>query len=399
MTVIRIDRVITRLNIGGPSHHVMILTAGLNDARFQSRLLCGVVGPAEGDLTPEAVTRGLPVTQVPALRNEGGLIDAARALWTLYREFRRSRPQIVHLHQFKARLLGAVAARAAGVPHVVQTYHGTVLQRYYRVPLVTVILLLERLLGRWLVHHTIAVSEGVRRELLARGVARPQRVAVIPLGLELAPFLDAPRHAGVLRRELGLPPEAMVVGFVGRLVPIKAADQFLAAAVEVIGTLRIPVHAVVIGDGPERRRLEGRAQAAGLAGHVHFLGWRRDLARIYGDIDALAVSSLNEGTPVVIIEAMAARRAIVATRVGGILDVVLDGRTGLLVPPNDPSALAASLRSVLEDRELRERLAAAAQEAAYPRYDAAQLCETMRRYYLAMTGEVMNGRAHSRCAS
>ncbi len=397
--MIRILRIITRLNIGGPSYHAMILTAGLNDTEFESRLLCGVPAPSEGDLTPEAERQGLPVRRVPALRNHGGLLDAARTLWVLYRECRTARPQIVHLHQFKARLLGAVAARAAGVPHVVQTYHGTLFHDYFRPPVLAVLVALERCLGRWLTHRTIAISEGVRRELLARRVAPEPRMTVIPLGLDLQPFLEARSHAGELRAELGLPLEAPIVGFVGRLVPIKAARVFLDALALGARQGGRPVHGVVIGDGPERRRLEQQAAASGLGDRVRFLGWRHDLARLYGDIDVLAVSSLSEGTPVAIIEAMAARRAVVATRVGGVPDVVLDGITGLLVEPNDARALASGIRRLVEDEGLRGRLAAAAQASVYPKYDAATLCAAMKRYYREVLADAMEHAAGSGCTS
>jgi len=379
---IRIVRVITRLNIGGPTNQAMILTEALNDAEFRACLLCGSVSPGEGDMTPEALAKGLPITRIPAMRNTGGVIDAVKTVWALYKEFCTRRPQIVHLHQLKARAFGAVAARAAGVPHVVQTYHGTLFQGYYSPMLAAALVLAERCLGRWVVHHSIAISEAVRRELLDRRIVTPRRIAVIPLGLVLAPLLEASRHAGALRRELGIPSDAMLIGFVGRLVPIKAAHHFLTAAAEVVKTAHRPVYAVVVGDGPQRPQLEQQVREMAVADRIFFLGWRRDLARVYGDIDVLALSSLNEGTPVAIIEAMAARRAIVATRVGGVPDVVEDGRTGLLVEPDSPQPLAAALRRVVEHDDLREQLAAAAQASVYPRYDATTLCAAMRQYYL-----------------
>jgi glycosyltransferase involved in cell wall biosynthesis len=385
---VRIVRVITRLNIGGPSQHAIILTEALNDERFRSRLICGSVSPGEGDMTPEALARRLPVTQISILHNHGGLIDTIRSAWALYKEFKTSPPQIVHLHQLKARALGALAARAAGVPCIVQTYHGTLLQRYYAPLFSAALVVVERCLGRWLVHHTIAVSEAVRRELTDRGIVAPHRITIIPLGLALTPFLDASQYTGAIRRPLGIPLDAVVIGFVGRLVPIKAAHHFLQAATEVVRTSRRPVYAVIVGDGPERPRLEEQALQAGLTGRVFFLGWRRDLAQICGDIDVLVVSSLNEGTPVAILEAMAARRAVVATRVGGIPDVVRDGQTGLLVEPNDPPGLAAAVRRVVEDDALRAQLASAAQGWVYPRYDETTLSAAMKRYYLGIIGSI-----------
>lgn len=382
MEPIRIVRVITRLNIGGPTNQAVILTEGLNEGEFRACLLCGSVGPDEGDMTPEILARGLPMKQIPSLRNSGGVVNAMRNVWTLYKTFRRCRPQIVHLHQLKARALGAVAARAARVPHVVQTYHGTLFQGYHSRLFTAALILGERCLGRWLVHRSIAISEAVRRELLNRGIVARHRLTVIPLGVQLTPLLHASRHAGALRQELRIPPEAMLIGFVGRLVAIKAADQFVEAAAEVVRTARRPVYAVVVGDGPQRSRLEQQVRAMELADRILFPGWRRDLVQVYGDLDVLASSSRNEGTPVAIIEAMAARRAIVATRVGGIPDLIEDGRTGLLVEPNNPRSLAAALRRVIEDDDLRTRLAAAAQGWVYPRHDAATLCAAMKRYYL-----------------
>lgn len=384
MEPIRVVRVITRLNIGGPTNQAVILTEALNGREFRACLLCGAVGPGEGDMTPEAVAKGLPITQIPAMRNTGGVIDAVKTVWALYRAFRRCRPQIVHLHQLKARALGALAARAARVPHVVQTYHGTLFQQYYS-PLFSAALVAgERCLGRWLVHHSIAISEAVHRELLERRIVSARRITVIPLGLTLAPFLDASRDAGALRQEIGVPPDAMLIGFVGRLVPIKAAHHFLKAAAEVVGTAHRPVYAIVVGDGPQRHQLEQQVREMAMADRIFFLGWRRDLARVYGGLDVLALSSLNEGTPVAIIEAMAARRAVVATRVGGVPDVIEDGRTGLLVEPNNPDHLAAALRRVIEDDDLRAQLGAAAQAWVYPRYDAGTLCAAMKQFYLGI---------------
>ncbi|HLW47015.1 MAG TPA: glycosyltransferase family 4 protein [bacterium] len=378
---IRIARVITRLNIGGPSRHVMTLTSALNDGRFRSRLICGIPTPNEGDLTAEARAGGYPLVQIRALRNDAGLIAALATMQTLYREFRTMRPHIVHLHQFKARFLGALAARAAGVPHVVQTYHGTLLQGYFLPPLATAVTLLERLLGRWLVHHTIAISPEVCRQLVERGMVDPHRITVIRLGLSLTPLLTPPESGDAFRREIDIPTDALLIGFVGRLAPIKGADLFLEAAEELIRTMERPVYAVIVGDGPERQHLEAQARRAAIDSRIIFTGWRRDLRAVYWGIDVLAVTSRSEGTPVVAMEAMAARRAVVATRVGGIPDIIQDGRTGLLIEPGNPQRLAAALQQVLEDVALRQRLGLAAQQSVYPAYDETTLCRAMREYY------------------
>jgi glycosyltransferase involved in cell wall biosynthesis len=374
-------RVITRLNVGGPAQHAILLTAGLRRLGWETALITGRVDTGEGDMGDLAVRAGVEPVVIASMRNGAGPLGDLRTVLSLYRLFRRKRPAIVHLHLLKARLLGGLAARWAGVPVVVETLHGTLLAGYYSAPVTRLLAWLERWLARR-IDAIVAVSPAVARELVATHVASDARVHVIPLGLDLEPFLAGAARP-TLRRTLGVPADAPLVGVVGRLVPIKGVDAFIDAAAQIRRSLPA-AQFVIVGDGPLRPGLERRAREAGLAGQVHFLGWRRDLEELYPDLDLIMLTSLNEGTPVSIIEAMAAGRAVVATRVGGVVDVVEDGVTGVLVPPRDPGALAVAAVALLSDPERRRRMGEAASRAVFPRYSGGRLVEETDALYRSL---------------
>jgi glycosyltransferase involved in cell wall biosynthesis len=378
---IKILRVITRLNIGGPAQHVTFLTERLNGGVFASALIAGALGRGDGDMGPLATERGIPVTVVPALGNDRGLIDDLRALLSLYRLMRAQRPTIVHLHLLKARCLGGIAAKLAGVPLVVETLHGHLLGGYYRPLKQRLILTFERFIGRWLADRVIVLSETQREEVLRLDITVPEKVDVVPLGLELERFISASQHRGSLRQELGIGQDAFLVGVVGRLVPIKGYDVLLHA-VRMISTLvadRLMV--VIVGDGPLRETLKVEAKRLGIDHLIRFLGWRRDVDRVYADLDVFVQSSFNEGTPVSLIEAMAAGTPVVATRVGGVPDVVDDGRSGLLVAPKDPAALAQAILTLWRAPDLRRHMGERARRDVYPRYAIDRLVARLEELY------------------
>src|SRR6266851_772525 len=377
---IKILRVIARMNVGGPAIHVVNLTAGLDPARFDSMLVTGTENPGEGSLLDLALARGIEPVVIPEIVGQATLKPRdLKALIALYRLMRRERPHIVHTHAAKPGVLGRLAARLAGVPVVVHTFHGHILHGYYG-PLMTWLLRrMERLLARCS-DRIIAVSEQVKQDLVRYGVAPPEKISVIPLGFDLQPFLDSGEHRGALHRELGLTNGARLIGIVGRIFPIKNHRLFLEAAARVAAEER-SAHFVVVGDGVLRPEMEAHARGLGIADRVTFTGWRRDLPRIYPDLDVLVVSSRNEGTPVSAIEAMASACPVVATRVGGLPDLIEDGETGRLVPSEDAPALAAAILHVLREPDAARRLAEAARADVRERFRAERLIGDMERLY------------------
>ena len=378
---IRVLRVITRLNIGGPSIHAILLTRALDDgARFSSTLVAGTTAPHEGDMLDLARARGVEPVLLPALGREISPLDDLLSLARMVQLVRRLRPDVVHTHMAKAGTVGRLAARICGVPLIVHTYHGHVFHSYFSPRKTRVFLTIERALGL-ATDRIVVIGDGQRQEIAGYGVAPLDKLVTIRLGLELGQFLDAEKTTGQLRQELGIGAATPLVGLVGRLVPIKAPEIFLQAAASIRAAMP-EARFLVVGDGELRPALEALVQELGLGDAVRFLGWRRDLVRIYADLDVVALTSRNEGSPVVLIEALAAARPVVATAVGGVPEVVVDGQTGLTVPPSDPAPLAAAILRLLRDRALAARLGAAGRRHVYPRYDSSRLVEDVTQLYL-----------------
>ncbi len=375
---IRVLRLIARLNIGGPAIHATLLTERLDPARYESLLVAGVESAAEGNYLR---LHGRQLAGLRVVRALGREISPARDVATVlevYRLIRRFRPHVVHTHTAKAGAVGRLAAWVARVPVVVHTYHGHVLQGYFSPAHTQVFLAIERALAH-VTDRIVTVSEEIRRQILDFGVGTPGQVTVLRLGLDLEPFVHGAVAQGQFREELGIG-DAPLVGIVARLVPIKRHEDFLAAAARV--AQRLPsCRFVVVGDGERRAELETLASSAGIRERVHFLGWRRDLARIYADLDVAVLCSANEGSPVSLIEAMAAGRAVVATRVGGVPDIIEDGLTGLLTPASDPAALADAITVAITDVDRRRQMGEAGRKRVYPAYTADRLVRDVEHLY------------------
>jgi glycosyltransferase involved in cell wall biosynthesis len=303
-------------------------------------------------------------------------------MWTLvklYRLMKRERPDIVHTHTAKAGALGRVAARLAGVPIVVHTFHGSVFKGYFDGASSRVFQLIEKGLVS-LSDMVVAVSPLVAEELEQRGIAPREKVEVVYLGLELDRFQNVAKHRGELRRELGISPDVPLIGSVGRLVPIKDIPTLLRA-MKSVGASHLDASLLVIGDGPERPRLELEAYRLGVSSKVRFLGFRRDLERVYADIDVAVNCSVNEGTPVALIEAMSAGVPVVATSVGGTPDLLLNGLLGRLVPSVDPSRLSEAICEVVRDKKTAQKTATKAQSHVIERFRSERLLADLDRLY------------------
>jgi len=382
---IKILRVIARLNIGGPAIHVVLLSAGMDRVRFESLLVSGSENPGEGSMLDYALSHGVQPAIIPEIVGEFSLGPREmRALVRLYRLMRQERPHVVHTHTAKAGFVGRLAARLARVPVVVHTFHGHVLHGYYGLRKTQLLRRMERGLA-CLTDCIITVSEHVKRDLVTYGVAAADRIQVISLGLELDPFLDCGPYRGAFRRELQLNGAERLVGIVGRIFPIKNHHLFLEAAA-LVAREDPAARFVIVGDGTLRPALERQAQETGIADRVIFTGWRRDLPGIYADLDVLAVTLNNKGTPVSAIEAMAAGCPVVATNVGGLPNLIREGETGYLVPPGDAPAVATALLRVLHQPEMARCMGETARKAARERFSAQRLITDMEQLYLELLG-------------
>lgn len=379
---IRIMRIIARLNVGGPAIHVALLTERFGPPDYESLLVCGNIDPTEGDMAYFARERGVEPVILPALGRGLNPLADLRAVWSLYRLIRRYQPDIVHTHTAKAGFTGRVAARLAGVPVIVHTFHGHVFRGYFSPARTRVFLALERLAAR-VSDAILTLTDTLRDELADEyRVASRERITVLPLGLDLDPFLNAERHNGAFRRAWNIPPDAPLVGLVGRMVPVKNIPLFLQAAA-LLRERKPDARFVLIGDGELRAELEAQTDALGLRPAVTFTGWQRDLASAYADMDALVISSVNEGTPVSVIEALATGCPVAATAVGGLPDLLEHGALGRLVPSGDAGALARATLDMLDDPPD----GAAARRLMRERYGIDRLVSDLDALYRRLLGE------------
>jgi glycosyltransferase involved in cell wall biosynthesis len=357
---------------------VILLSHGLRPLGYDTRLVVGRESPREGNLLALAAERGVACETMAGLGREIAPLRDLVALLGLVRLMRSWRPAIVHTHTAKAGLLGRLAARVARVPTVVHTFHGHVLRGYFSPPKQAFFRRLEALLAT-ASDALVAVSEAVKQDLVDLGVARASKIRVIPLGLELGSLAgELPR--GVLRREAGIAADAPLVGMVGRLVPIKDVPTFLKAARHVLER-RPGVRFALVGDGEERPALEALCGSLGLERAVHFFGWRRELASVYGDLDVVVNASRNEGTPVALIEALAAARPVVATAVGGTPDLIGRDERGRLVPAGEPLALARAVLETLEESDAARRRALAGREHVMSQHSSERLIRDVDALY------------------
>ncbi len=358
-------RIIDRL-VGGPTRNVVHLTRGLDPQRFDTLLVAG--WPAEGEPGDEQFARaaGVQPLRIPELSREIGWQDAA-VLVRLVREMFRFRPDIIHTHKSKAGATGRVAAMIYrwATPgalllrprpcRVLHTFHGHVFHSYYGPWKTRLFITIERLLGRFCTDRIVTVSEQQRREICERfRIARPEQFEVVPLGLD---FESAAGVPGRFRNEFQIRDDEFLVAAVGRLTEVKNYSMFLKACAAALQLApEVNFRFALVGDGHLRPALAAEAAALGIAGRVLFTGMRDDVSNVYLDSDLVALSSLNEGTPLALLEGMSFGKPVLATEVGGVVDLLgapCDAQRGVRrwehgfsVPSNDAGAFAAGLASL-----------------------------------------------------
>ena len=359
----RVLRVIARMNVGGPAWQVSVLTRGLDPDRYVTKLLCGEVEDTEADYV-ELRDPSLPVHRVPSLGREVRFIDDIRSLRILWREIRAFRPDIIHTHTAKAGVLGRLVAIVARVPIRVHTFHGHLLYGYFSPLRSRLVRVLESVLARWTTVLS-AVGEKTRDELLAAGIGRPEQYSVIAPGVK---FESIPEQRQS-RDRFGLPFDVPILLFVGRLTQVKRPDRLI----ETMNILlkRVPEAVLVVAGGGELLE-KTRLDASPLGDSVRFLGWCAEITELYAAADVAVICSDNEGMPVTLIEAALIGLPAVATDVGSVREVVVDGETGLLVEPT-AEAVAEGVVRLFEDAELRLRLGNEASRRAACRFGVDRL--------------------------
>ena len=394
----KIVRIIARLNVGGPARHVVWLTKNLQSAEFQSVLLTGTVPEGEEDMGYFAGENGVAPVFIEEMSRELSPKDIV-SLWKVFRQIVREKPDIIHTHTAKAGTIG----RVAGFFYrwlfwknlkMVHTYHGHVFHSYYGKRKTALFLFIERSLAR-LTDKIIAISAQQRAEINEQfGVGRAEQFQVIQLGIDLSPFAESETKRNLLREEISAAPDEILVGFVGRLTEIKNIPMLLETAkiYREQKTADAPkLKFVIVGDGHLRQSLEAESAELGVRDAVLFLGNRSDADVFYAGLDIVALVSLNEGTPLSLIEAMANGKACVSTLVGGVVDLLGDVREekprfkicerGIGVASGDAAALFEALIYLANDEDLRKTLGAAGREFVRNNYSKERLTTDIINLY------------------
>ncbi|OGP61745.1 MAG: hypothetical protein A2V67_10320 [Deltaproteobacteria bacterium RBG_13_61_14] len=347
MKPLRVTYLITDSGVGGAEKMAAALIRGLDRTRFEPSLLA--MKPL-GETAAGLLEEGVPVASLglPGRVSGAYFFRLPGAFRRLCQELKRQKTDILHCFLFQANFLGRIAARITGVPKNISSLR--VMEAEHRSQF-----FLDRLTSSWVTRWT-AVGEAVRRFAISEIGLDPARIKVIPNGIALAELDRADR--GIVRREFGISSEAPLLGTIGRLHPQKGVDLLLRALRELKGQFPA-LKTLIVGEGPALPALRALASDLGLVQDVIFTGLRRDVPNILAAADLLVLASRWEGMPNVVLEAFAAGRAVVATRVGAVEEMVQDGETGILVPAEDPPALARAIGSLLADPPGRARLAAA----------------------------------------
>jgi len=393
---LRVLHVITRMIVGGAQENTLLTVEGLNRLDgYSATLVSGVDHGPEGELLTLAGTR-VPLVVVEELYRRLNPLDDVIALFKLSRIIRNGRYDIVHTHSSKAGVIGRIAARLAGTPFVVHTIHGLAFHDYQPWILNRACRLVERLCAP-LTDHFISVAGVMSRKAIAAGIGRPENHSRIFSGMELDWFLKSEADGNGIRRHFGIPEDALVVGKIARLFPLKGHDELFNAAPEII--TRVPsVRFLLVGDGIWRDRLTERARRLGILENVTFAGLigRERIPQMISAMDVLVHTSLREGLARSLPQALAMGKPCVTLDLDGAPEVVIPGKTGFLVRPGDRTELSAAIVTLLQDADLRRRMGAEGRRIVDPEFRAETMVRKIATVYQGLVArhpERLAGRA------
>jgi glycosyltransferase involved in cell wall biosynthesis len=367
MPPIRVLHIITRLIVGGAQENTLFTAELLDASRYQVDLISGSQTGSEGSLVEEARSKGIPLTIVPHLVRQISPLHDLLALLKLTQIIRRGQYTIVHTHSSKAGILGRLAARLARTPIIVHTVHGWSFHDYMS-PLTRKIYIgLEQRMAK-LSDALIVVAEQDIAKGLAAGIGQPNQYHLIHSSIPLEEFDPAKYNRQEVRQELGLPQDDPVIGNVGRFSPQKNPLVWAQVA-GLIGRALPQSRFLLVGDGPLRHELQEKLAQEGIAERTVLTGLRRDVPRLLAAMDIFLLTSLWEGLPRVIPQAMAMRLPIVAARVDGIAEAVQNGVTGYLFDPDDRNGMAQACVTLINDLAMRQAMGARGRELALKNYD------------------------------
>ncbi|HET6765780.1 MAG TPA: glycosyltransferase [Chitinophagaceae bacterium] len=387
----RVLRILNRLIIGGPSKNAVYLTRYMQPD-FDTMLVIGGKEDHEQDADFLATANNIDPTCISEMKRSISPYNDWAAYNKLKKLIKEFKPDIVHTHAAKSGALGRLAAKHSNVPVIVHTFHGHIFHSYFNSLKTNFFIRSERYLAG-LSDAIVAISDVQKKELSGDfRIAAPDKFQVIPLGLDLDNFIiNQDEKRNQFRTEFDLDDDTVAIGIIGRLVPIKNHSLFLKGLKYVLDNTSVKVKAFIVGDGESRGAIQQMATSLGIKYTTHtdpvhpdpliFTSWRTDVDTIFAGLDIIALTSLNEGTPVSLIEAQAAGKPIVSTRVGGIADVVLENKTALLSEITDEKTFSDNLLMLVNDSALRRKFSNTGKDYVISKFSYHRLVNDMSSMY------------------
>jgi len=389
---IKILRIMHRVNVGGPTYHAAYLTKHLNNNNFETLLVSGNlnIGEKSGEYILKEL--GVKVNYIKNMYRPINLKKDLRAYYELRKIIKKYKPHIVHTHAAKSGALGRLAAIHEKTPIIIHTFHGHVFHSYFGVLKTNIYLYIERYLAKKSTK-IIAISELQKNELVNEfNICSNNKINVVPLGFDLNKFSEnifLKRNS--FRKEFNISNNELAIGIIGRLTHIKNQKFFIKVLNHIRNKTSKKIRAFIIGDGEDRKKLEYYANKYQIdftdnKSNIHdkllcFTSWRKDIDYVYAGLDIICLTSLNEGTPVTLIEAQAASKPIVSTNVGGVKDVILENISGFLSNKNNHKEFSTLLINLIEDDKLRFKMSKNGNKFVTKKFNYIRLVSDIKKLY------------------
>ncbi|MEO5889756.1 MAG: glycosyltransferase [Ferruginibacter sp.] len=389
----KILRIHNRLIVGGPSLNVTLLSTQLSP-EFETKLLVGKKDPQEKDAGYIAQQLGITPIEISEMRRSILPISDIKAYFKIKKIIKEYKPDIVHTHASKSGAIGRLAASSCKVKLIVHTFHGHVFHSYFNKTISSLIVSFEKYLAKK-TNAIIAISDLQRKELVdIYKIAPASKIFTIPLGFNLAKYsIDQDIKRVIFREKYSFDVNEIIIGIIGRIVPIKNHEMFVEVAALVKKKSGTSVRFAIIGDGESLPAIEKKSLDLGLS-YSYFVthpkaktdivvtSWETEIDQVMAGLDIVVLTSYNEGTPVSLIEAQAANKPVVSTNVGGVEDVITHGENGFLTAVNDVESFATYVHLLINDKQLRDKMGNIGYHTVINRYSKQRLIKDVKKLYL-----------------
>ena len=388
----KVLRILNRFNLGGPTHNASFLTKFL-EPEFNTKLIAGIKLDSEHGSEFMLSKLGIKPIYVKEMHRELSIYNDFKAFLEIKNIIREFKPDIVHTHAAKSGALGRLAAISENVPIILHTFHGHVFHSYFGKIKSKIYIIIERFLAKYSTK-IIAISELQKKDLVNNySICNDEKIEIIPLGFDLEIFeVGNDDKRAKFRESFNLDHDSIAIGIIGRLTKIKNHELFIKSANNLLKRSSKKLKFFIIGDGEEKDNLKGIADNLGIKfreaelskNQLFFTSWIKNIDHALAGLDIIALTSLNEGTPVTLIEAKASKKPIISTDVGGVRDIIKNQETGILVKSNDADDFSKKLEELVENEEMRNRIAENGYEAIKQKFSYTRLVEDMRSLYLRL---------------